>query len=91
MAGEPSPFDIDSGFNIMIKHTKDSPWYAAQRAGSPISLDEILPAGWEKKYIEDMARIVNVTILEYEEQKKAVQRTYANELDWELLQSEFNL
>jgi hypothetical protein len=32
-----------------------------------------------------------VTILEYEEQKKAVQRTYANELDWELLQSEFNL
>ena len=91
MAGEVGgPFDIDKGFNIMITRHPGQPWYTAQRAGSPVSLDEIIP-GWEGSYISDLKDKVGLKVLTYDEQREAVMRTYAAELDWDLLQSEFDL
>lgn len=90
MAGEPGPFDVDNGFNIMITHHKDTPWYVAQRAGAPKSLDEILP-GWEDLYMTDLEEKVGLKILGYDEQREAVVRTYGNQLDFEMLQSEYKL
>lgn len=90
MGGGKSPFDVDEGFNIMITHHKESPWYTAQRAGSPTSLDDIIP-GWEEQFIDDLPGKVSINILTYNEQREAVMRTFAAELDWDLLQEQFGL
>ena len=90
MAGEASPFDPDKGFNIMITNHGKQPWYEAQRAGNPVSLDVIKP-GWADTYITDLPAKVNVRVLSYEEQRAVLQRTYANEIDWDMMQSEYGL
>ena len=91
MAGEVGgPFDVDRGFNILVTRHPGTPWYTAQRAGSPVSLDEIIPK-WEESFISDLEDKVGLKVLTYDEQKEAVMRTYAAELDWDLLQSEFDL
>lgn len=86
MANEPDMSDADKGFNIMVTRYSKTPWYSAQRAGSPLSLDTVVP-GWEDTFIKDVDEKLNIKVLTYDEQREAVMRTYGDELDFEALKT----
>jgi hypothetical protein len=90
IAREPSFNDPDSGFNVLIEHTKESPWYSAQRAGAPISLDDIYPE-WTDKFFQDMEAKISIRLYTRDEQKVAVRRAYPSQFDWDRLEAEFRL
>lgn len=85
MSGEPDMTDADKGFNIMITRHKATPWYTAQRAGSPIALDDVVPT-WVDTFIKDVDEKLNIKLFTYDQQREAVMRTFGDELDFEALE-----
>lgn len=80
--------DPDKGQTISIKRTGSSitnTKYTVMPSGQKASLDEIFP-GWEKKIILDVLTAVELRMEDMDGQKRAVYRSYEDELDWESIQ-----
>lgn len=86
MANEPDMSDPDKGFNIMVTRYSKQPWYSAQRAGQPTSLDDIDP-NWADTFITDVEDKLNIKVLTYDEQREAVMRSFGDDLDFEALKA----
>jgi hypothetical protein len=87
---EPLLADPDHGFNVLVTAHPAQPWYTAQRAGAPESLDNIYPE-WADKFFTDVPEKVAIRLYTYEQQREAVRRTYPDQFDWDMLEEKYGL
>lgn len=89
--GEVSAVDPDEGQALIVSRegTGFNTKYAADRSGVKVSLDEIIP-DWRKQLYQDVYAALDLKIYPPEEQKKVARFTYPD-LDWDKLESEYDL
>ena len=79
--------DPDAGQDLTIARTGSGmkTRYSVAPTGKKMSLDDAFP-GWEDKIIVDIHEAMELKVRDIDEQKKAVVRTFGDELDWEAIQ-----
>lgn len=89
--GEPPMTDAERGQAVVITRigTGRSTKYTPQRHGKETNLDEIVP-GWRDKAFDDVYGTLGLKIYTPEMQKKIARVSYPD-LDWEMLEKEYDL
>ena len=81
--------DPDAGQDIVItrKGSGMATRYSVAPTGKKAKLDDIFPA-WEDKIYMDPLDAFDLKVRDIDDQKKAVYRTFDDELDWEAIQEQ---
>jgi len=79
--------DPDAGQDLTITRTGSGmkTRYTVAPTGKKASLDDTFP-GWEEKIIVDVEKVMDLRIHDMDDQKKAVNRSFGDALDWEAIQ-----
>ena len=80
--------DPDNGQDIVITRRGSglNTKYTVAPTGNKVSLDEAIP-GWEDKIITDIYGAMDLRVFDVDEQKRAVVRTFGDELEWEEIEA----
>lgn len=83
--------DPDEGQDITItrKGAGLKTKYTVAPTGKVISLDEAIP-GWEDKIMTDVWGSFELKLMDRDGQRRAVQRTFGDQLDWEYINSKLS-
>lgn len=83
--------DEDEGQDITItrKGAGLKTKYSVAPTGKVISLDEAIP-GWEDKILTDVWASFDLKLEDRDGQRRAVQRTYGDQLDWETINAKLS-
>jgi hypothetical protein len=79
--------DPENGQDLVItrKGSGLNTRYTVAPTGNKASLDDIFPA-WEEKIITDIYAAIDLKVQDQDGQKRAVYRTFDDDLDWEAIQ-----
>lgn len=79
--------DPENGQDISIKRTGSglNTKYTVMPTGQKKNLDDIIP-GWQDKLIMDVYAAIDLKLEDMDGQKRAVYRTFNDELDWEAIE-----
>jgi len=79
--------DPEKGQDIVIKRTGSglNTKYTVMPMGDKVPLSSIVP-GWEDKIITDIYGVLDLRLEDMDGQKRALARTFEDELDWDTIQ-----